>query len=110
MSVANAYSEANSAQNATTTDLWMRRVLTLLERVIGQANHEVHAMGTLAEAASILRERIDAGVRAVAVDGRGYLLAWQARRVRDYIDAHIADPLRVADLCALLQLSEAHFS
>jgi AraC family transcriptional regulator len=108
MTVADAYSGANSATNATTPDLWVRRVLTLLERVIGERSHEVNAAGALVEAASLLREQIDAG--AAVADGRGRLLAWQARTVRDYIDLHIAEPLRVADLCALLQLSEAHFS
>ena len=38
------------------------------------------------------------------------MLAWQARKVREYVDGHIAGPLRVADLCALIQRSEAHFS
>jgi AraC family transcriptional regulator len=38
------------------------------------------------------------------------LLAWQARKVRAHIDGHIAGPVLVADLCALLQFSEAHFS
>jgi AraC family transcriptional regulator len=38
------------------------------------------------------------------------LLAWQARKVRDYIDSHITGPILVADLCALVQRSEAHFS
>jgi AraC family transcriptional regulator len=30
--------------------------------------------------------------------------------VRAYIESHITGPLLVADLCALIQLSEAHFS
>jgi AraC family transcriptional regulator len=30
--------------------------------------------------------------------------------VRAYIDSHITDPVPVADLCALIRLSEAHFS
>ena len=30
--------------------------------------------------------------------------------MRDYIDSHITGPVLVADLCALLQRSEAHFS
>jgi AraC-like DNA-binding protein len=38
------------------------------------------------------------------------LLAWQERKVRDYIDSHITEPVLVADLCALVQRSEAHFS
>jgi AraC-like DNA-binding protein len=44
------------------------------------------------------------------LDGRGRLLAWQVRKVRDYIDGHIAGRVLVADLCALIQRSEAHFS
>jgi AraC-like DNA-binding protein len=38
------------------------------------------------------------------------LLAWQARKVRDYIDGHIVGPVLVADLCALVQRSQAYFS
>ena len=38
------------------------------------------------------------------------MLAWQARKVRDYIDSHLKGPVLVADLCALVQRSEAHFS
>ena len=38
------------------------------------------------------------------------MLAWQARKVREYIDSHISGPVLVADLCALVQRSEAHFS
>jgi AraC family transcriptional regulator len=38
------------------------------------------------------------------------LLAWQVRKVRDYIESHITDPVLVADLGALVRLSEAHFS
>ena len=30
--------------------------------------------------------------------------------MRDYIDSHITEPVLVADLCALIQRSEAHFS
>jgi AraC-like DNA-binding protein len=38
------------------------------------------------------------------------LLAWQTRKVRDYIDSHITGPVLVVDLCALIQRSEGHFS
>ena len=108
--MANANSVANSKLDATTPHLWVRRALTLLERVIGQLNHEADAVGALAEAASLLRQQIDPGQGMTALDGRGRLLAWQANRIREYIDAHVADPLHVADLGGLLQLSEAHFS
>jgi AraC family transcriptional regulator len=38
------------------------------------------------------------------------LLAWQARKVREHIDAHITDRILVAEMGALLGQSEAHFS
>jgi AraC family transcriptional regulator len=41
---------------------------------------------------------------------RRALLGWQIRRVRDYIDAHLGGRIRVADLSALVQRSEAHFA
>jgi AraC family transcriptional regulator len=89
---------------------WMQRVITLLEAALGQLHNQVRAQGTLLEAASLMRQQIDPPAPQEAPDGRGRLLAWQARKVRDYIDSHIAGPVLVADLCALLQRSEAHFS
>jgi len=38
------------------------------------------------------------------------LLAWQMRLVESYIEDHIGQQIRVADLSALVNLSEAHFS
>jgi AraC family transcriptional regulator len=108
--VANVYARADSAPSATAPDLWLRRILTLLERVLGELPGEPGAVGALAEAASLLREQLDVGPEAAAADARGRLLAWQARKVRDYIETHLAEALRVQDLCSLLQLSEAHFS
>jgi AraC family transcriptional regulator len=110
VNVANVCLRADSALNATDADLWLRRILTLLESVLGELRQEPDAVGALAEAASLLRQQLDGELEAGAADGRGRLLAWQARKVRDYIDTHLAEPVRVADLCSLLQLSEAHFS
>ena len=36
--------------------------------------------------------------------------AWQARKVRQYIDSQIPSPIPVLDLCTLVGLSEAHFA
>jgi AraC-like DNA-binding protein len=63
----------------------------------------------LPQAASLLRKRIDSDASELP-DGAGRLLAWQARKVRDYIDRHISGPVLVADLCVLIDRSEAHFS
>jgi AraC family transcriptional regulator len=57
-----------------------------------------------------LREQIGWGTTEAALDGRRRLIAWQARKVCDYIDNKIAGPLLVSELCALVQLSEANFS
>ena len=96
---------------ATQSREWMRRVITLLDAAVGQLHNQEHpAQGTLLEAASLVREQFDPPAAGEVPDGRGRLLAWQARKVRDYIDSHIAGPVLVADLCALVQRSEAHFS
>jgi AraC family transcriptional regulator len=96
--------------NATGPDLGLRRILTLLERVLAELHREPGAVSALAEAASLLRQQLDGGPEAAAVEARGCLLAWQTRKVQDYIDTHLAEVVRVQDLCSLLQLSEAHFS
>jgi AraC family transcriptional regulator len=102
---------AVSKLGATRSREWMHRVITLLESAVGQLHDQVHpAQGTLLEATSLLRQHIDPPAAREVPDGSGCLLAWQARKVRDYIDSHITGPVLVADLCALVQRSEAHFS
>jgi AraC family transcriptional regulator len=90
---------------------WMHHVITLLEAALGQFHNQVHpAQGTVLEATSLLRQQIGLPAAREVPDGKGCLLAWQVRKVRDYIDSHITGPVFVADLCALFQRSEAHFS
>jgi AraC family transcriptional regulator len=90
---------------------WARRVITLLNKVACQLQpSEADAHGTILEATSLLRKQIDPESAQQIPEQGGRLLAWQARKVRDYIDSHITEPVRVADLCALIQRSEAHFS
>jgi len=96
---------------ATRSREWMHRVITLLEAAVGQFHDQVHpAQGALLEAASLLRQQIDPPAAREVPDGRGRLLAWQVRKVRDYIDSHITGHVLVTDLCALIQRSEGHFS
>src|SRR6266436_6626501 len=64
----------------------------------------------LREATSLLRQQIESPTVRVVPDDRGRMLAWQVRMVRDYIDSHIARRVLIADLCALVQRSDAHFS
>ena len=89
---------------------WMHRVMKLLEAAVGQLHDLPHpAHGTLLEAASLLRQQIHPLPVGDVPDGR-CLLAWQAHKVHAYIDSHITGPVLVADLCALVRRSEAHFS
>ena len=90
---------------------WMHHVISLLDAAMHQLyRKEQTAQGTILKAASLLRQRIDPPAPQGAADGRGRLLAWQARKLRDYIDSHITGPVLVADLCALVQRSESHFA
>ena len=94
---------------ATPTCEWMQRLIALLDAAVLQLQeHAVHSK--LLEAASLLRKQFDPDATPKLREAKGCLLAWQARKVREYIDAHIADPILVSDLCALVQRSEAHFS
>jgi AraC family transcriptional regulator len=89
---------------------WARYVITLLDKAVRELQPSGVAHGTLLKAAALLRKQIDPEVAQQVPGGGGRLLAWQARKVRDYIDSHITGPVLVADLCALIQRSEAHFS
>jgi AraC family transcriptional regulator len=90
---------------------WARHVLMLLDEAVQMLQpSEDLAQGALLEATALLRKHIDPGPAHGQADGGGRLLAWQARKVRDYIDSHITGPVLVADLSALIDRSEAHFS
>jgi AraC family transcriptional regulator len=90
---------------------WVHRVLSLLDAATHQLySKEETARGTILKAASLVRQQIGPPARGEAPDGGGRLLAWQVRKVRDHIESHITGPVLVADLGALVRLSEAHFS
>jgi len=102
---------AVSKPGATRSREWMHRVMSLLDAAVGQLHGQEHpAQGTLLEAASLLRQQVHPPVAGEGPDGRGRLLAWQTRKVRDYIDRHLTGPVLVVDLCGLIQRSAAHFS
>ena len=104
------YSPALSKISPTRSREWMPRVMKLLEAAAGQLHDLKHpAQGTLLEAASLLRQQIHPQPAGEVPDG-SRLPAWQAHKVHAYIDSHITGPVLVADLCALVQRSEAHFS
>jgi AraC family transcriptional regulator len=90
---------------------WMHDVIALLDAAIGHLHQGQAAHGAILEAASMLQRQVGPQpVEGAADDGKERLLAWQARKVLDYIDRHITSRVPVADLCALVWRSEAHFS
>jgi AraC family transcriptional regulator len=89
---------------------WVLHVLALLDEVAHQLHSEAVAQRTILEATSLLRKQIDSDPAQELPDGGGRLLAWQVRKVREYIDSHITGPVFVKDLCALIDRSKAHFS
>jgi AraC family transcriptional regulator len=90
---------------------WVRPVIALLDAAIGQIHHEAAAHSTLLEATSLLRKQVDPQLREEdRADGNERLLAWEVRKVVNHIDRHITNRVLVADLCALVRRSEAHFS
>jgi AraC family transcriptional regulator len=93
------------------SDDWMHDVMALLNAAIGHLHQEQAAHGAILQATSLLRRQVDPQpVEGAADDGKERLLSWQARKVLDYIDRHIISRVLVADLCALVQRSEGHFS
>ena len=89
---------------------WVRPVIALLDAAVCQLDHEQAVHGTIVHAASLLRKQINSQLAEGNSNERERLIAWQARKVRDYIDSHITGPILVSDLCALVRLSKAHFS
>ena len=74
------------------------------------------AKAQIARAVALLRGEpspIPANVRPFNADGQGSmhggLPAWKKRRLTTYIDAHLTERIRVADLASLLDFSESHF-
>jgi AraC family transcriptional regulator len=90
---------------------WVRHVIVLLDVAVRQIGDlDESAKCAVIKAKSLLCKQVEPGLTEAAPDQRGGLLSWQARKVRHYIDEHISDALSVADLAALFNWSEAHFS
>ena len=90
---------------------WMHHVIALLDAATRQLRDEdPGAQRTILEATRFLQKQVDPQPAQEHRVARGRLLTWQARKVRNYIDGHIAERILVRDLGAVVQLSEAHFS
>jgi AraC family transcriptional regulator len=88
----------------------IQHVITLLDAALGQLQHPEAAHSALLAATILLRQHAipDEGqtssVRPVG------LLAWQIRRIREFIDANLSSRITVPQLAAQVHLSEGHFS
>ena len=102
---------APSEPGATRRHEWTHHLMWLLTAAVDQLQDREHpAHRTLLAATSFLRQQIDPRIAGETPDRNGRLLAWQLRKVRSYVDCHIAERISVADLSALIRLSGAHFS
>src|SRR6266404_4581342 len=86
------------------------RVVNLLMSASRELEHSQEAAkNSIHRAASLLQ----AQMRCASTERQEptpALLAWQMRLVDGYIERHIGQPILVANLSALVELSEAHFS
>lgn len=65
----------------------------------------------LSQALALLQKGAPAAdVRSGQLPRRGGFAAWQEQRVRNYIDAHLDESIRVAELAQLIRLSVSYFS
>lgn len=86
------------------------RVVDLLESASRELEHSQEAAKTsMHRAASLLQAQMRCD-DVEPQDPARALLPWQLRRVESYIEDHIDQQIRVADLSNVVDLSVAHFS
>jgi AraC family transcriptional regulator len=85
----------------------MQHVITLLDTALGQLQRPEVARSALLVATTLLRQHATEQTSGIKQVG---LLAWQVRRIREYIDANLSSRISVAQLSAQVHCSEAHFS
>ena len=91
-------------------DSWIQSVIGLLDVATQKLESSKEAaQSALEQATSLLQEQVREHPRGSSRAASG-LLAWQVRKVREYLDAHITGRVLVLDLSAVVNLSEAHFS
>jgi AraC family transcriptional regulator len=89
---------------------WVHSIIGLLDKASQHLGHSSElAQSAIEEATSLLQERVRPRSRT-RTPASGGLLAWQVRKVRNYVDVHIAGRVLVCDLSAIVQLSDGHFS
>jgi len=79
----------------------------LLANAVGDTDPSVQLYGDGLIAA--ITARLFAEPRELVADGRG-LASWQLRRIIEFLDAHLSERIELADLAAMVGLSQSHFS
>lgn len=89
---------------------WLHSVIGLLDVATQQLESSKEAaQSAIEQATSLLHEQMRPHSRKGS-RASGGLLAWQVRKVQEYVDAHIAGRVHVLNLSAVVNLSEAHFA
>jgi AraC family transcriptional regulator len=89
---------------------WIQSVIGLLDVATQQLESSKEAAQSAIErATSLLQSQMRPHSRECS-RASGGLLAWQVRKVREYVDTHITGRVLVPNLSAVVNLSEAHFS
>ena len=96
--------------NVAHTSTWVRSVIGLLDKASQHLGHSREAaQSAIEEATSLLQEQVRPRSQTPA-RASGGLLAWQVRKIRNYVDVHLTGRVLVSDLSAVVQLSDGHFS
>src|ERR1700754_5187791 len=75
---------------------WVQSVIGLLDKASQHLGHSREAaQSAIEEATSLLQEQVRPRSRTRGASGG--LLAWQVRKVRNYVDVHISGRVLVAD-------------
>jgi AraC family transcriptional regulator len=99
-------SETGEARGA-----WINRVIGLLDHASRQLEcSSESAHFAIIQATALLKEQAGSGMPRAEVRIRRGLLAWQVRKIREFVDERISRRLLVSDLSCVVQMSEAHFS
>jgi AraC family transcriptional regulator len=99
------------AQTGEASAAWINHVILLLDRASRQLERcSGSAQFALVQATALLKEQAGTETRDVQTKARRGLLAWQIRKVREFVDDRISGRLLVSDLSAVVRMSEAHFS
>jgi AraC family transcriptional regulator len=93
----------------------MRALATSVMRLLEIAGQELDknraaAKAHIVRASSLLRAELDRQTPNEHPAPANSLFAWQARRVREYIDEHLAARIQISDLSGVAQRSKAHFA